>query len=151
MIGTLHIDMIMDRATKEELQRISIAWGQGLLFRQIQVHQVQIENQDALQKVQGTVKLTKKVKLKPFQSLKLSCKGNNPLNTKWVNVVVEPLEDVDAEDNYTVPAYSFLKSNSRQVYVGLRNMSCPTVTLYKGTAIARLSPVMLYQACWLPN
>ena len=110
------------------------------MFRQIQARQVQIENQDALQKVQGTVKLTKKVKLKPFQSLKLSCKGNNPLNTKWVNVVVEPLEDVDTEDNYTVPKYSFLKSNSRRVYVGLRNMSCRSVTLHKGTVIARLSP-----------
>ena len=76
MIGTLHIDMIIDRAMKEELEQISIAWGQGLLFRQIQAGQVQIENQDALQKIQGMVKLTKKVKLKPFQSLKLSCKGN---------------------------------------------------------------------------
>ena len=140
MIGTLHIDMIINRATKEELEQISIAWGRGQLFRQIQAHQVQIENQDALQKVQGTVKLTRKVKLKPFQSLKLSCKGNNPLNTKWVNVVVEPLEDVDTEDNYAVPAYSFLKSNSRRVYVGLRNMSCQSVTLHKGTVIARLSP-----------
>ena len=27
MIGTLHIDMIIDRATKEELEQISIAWG----------------------------------------------------------------------------------------------------------------------------
>ena len=110
------------------------------MFRQIQAHQVQIENQDALQKVQGTVKMTKKVKLKPFQSLKLSCKGNNPLNTKRVNVVVEPLEDADAEDNYTVRTYSFLKSNSRRVYVGLRNMSCRSVTLHKGTVIARHSP-----------
>ena len=44
------------------------------------------------------------------------------------------------EDNYAVPAYSFLKSNSRRVYVGLRNMSCRSVTLHKGTVIARLSP-----------
>ena len=57
-----------------------------------------------------------------------------------MNVVVELLEDADAEDNYSVPAYSFLKSNSRQIYVGLRNMSCPSVTLHKGTEIARLSP-----------
>ena len=71
-IGTLHIDMIFDQATKEELDKISIAWGRGQLFRQIQARQVQIENQDALQKVQGTVKLMRKVKLKPFQSLKLS-------------------------------------------------------------------------------
>ena len=27
MIGTLHIDMIIDPATKEELEQISIAWG----------------------------------------------------------------------------------------------------------------------------
>ena len=139
-IGTLHIDMIIDQAMKEELDKISIAWGQGQLFRQIQACQVQIENQDALQKVQGTVKLTRKVKLKPFQSLKLSCKGNNPLNSKRVNVIVEPQEDVGIEDNYAVPAYSFLKSNSRRVYVGLRNMSCQSVTLRKGTVIARLSP-----------
>ena len=26
-IGTLHIDMIIDQATKEELDKISIAWG----------------------------------------------------------------------------------------------------------------------------
>ena len=143
--------MIIDRATKEELQQISIAWGLGQLFRQIQVHQVQIENQDALQKVQGTVKLTRKVQLKPFQSLKLSCKGNNPLNAQWVNIVVEPLENADTEDNYAVPAYSFLKSNSRQVYVGLKNMSCQSVTLHKGTVIARLSPIMWYLVYWLPN
>ena len=122
MIDTLHIDMIINRATKEELEQISIAWGQ--LFRQIQACQVQIENQDALQKVQESIKLTRKVKLKPFQSLKLSCKGNNPLNCKWLNVILEPLENADTEDNYAVPAYSFLKSNSRQVKVGLRNMSC---------------------------
>ena len=110
MIGTLHIDMIIDQATKEELEQISIAWGRGQLLRQIQACQVQIENQDALQ---GTIKLTRRVKLKPFQSLKLSYKGNNSLNSKWVNVIVEPLEDADTEDNYAVPAYSFLKSNSR--------------------------------------
>ena len=124
IIGTLHIDMIIDRAMKEELEQISIAWGQDQLFRQIQACQVQTQNQDALQKVQESAKLTRKVKLKPFQNLKLSCKGNNPLNCKWVNVVVEPPENADSEDNYAVPAYSFLKSNSRRVYVGLRNMSC---------------------------
>ena len=26
-IGTLHIDIIIDQATKEELEQISIAWG----------------------------------------------------------------------------------------------------------------------------
>ena len=60
-----------------------------------------------LHKIQGTVKLTKRVKLKPKQSLKVSGKGNHPLNTKRVNVAVEPLEG--DEDSYTIPAYTFLK------------------------------------------
>ena len=75
----------------------------------VQTDSVQIENQDALQKVQGTVKLTRKVKLKPFQSLKHSCKGNNPLNSKWVNVVVEPPKTADTEDNYAVDLLHCIK------------------------------------------
>ena len=118
--------------------RISIACVRAQLFQQIQARQVQISNSEALHKIKGTVKLTKRVKLKPNQSLKVSGKGNHPLNTKPVNVTVEPLED--NEDSYTVPAYTFLKSNSKRVLVGLRNMSCRTVTLHKGTVIARLSP-----------
>ena len=58
----------IENATKEELDKISIAWGRGQLFRQIQARQVQLTNQDELGKTQGTVKLTKKVKLKPYQT-----------------------------------------------------------------------------------
>ena len=50
MIGTLHIDMIIEMATRQELDNISIAWGRGQLFRQIQARQVQIDNSEALQK-----------------------------------------------------------------------------------------------------
>ena len=110
-IGTLHIDMIIEWATNEELDRISIAWGRGQLFQQIQARQVQLANQDELEKIQGTVKLTKKVKLKLNQSLKVSGKGNHPLNSKWVNVIVEQTGEEDGK--YTVPCYSFIESNSK--------------------------------------
>ena len=111
MIGTLHIDFIIEKATKEELDKISIEWGRGQLFRQIQARQVQLTNQDELGKIQGTVKLMKKVKLKPYQTLKVSGKGTHPLNSKWVNVIVEPIDEEYSE--YAIPSYSFLKSNSR--------------------------------------
>ena len=42
--GTLHIDLIIEKATKEELDKISIAWGRGQLFQQIQARQVQLMN-----------------------------------------------------------------------------------------------------------
>ena len=110
-IGTLHIDLIIERATKEELDKISIAWGRGQLFRQIQARQVQLTNQDELGKVQGTVKLMKKVRLKPNQTLKVSGKGTHPLNSKRVNVIVEPIDEEYGE--YAIPSYSFLRSNSK--------------------------------------
>ena len=53
-------------------------------------------------------------------------------------MIIEPTDD--EEGSYTIPAYTYLKSNSRSVHVGLRNMSCRTVTFHKGTVVAELSP-----------
>ena len=97
-----------------------------------------MENSTQLDKIAGKEWLTKKVKLKPNQSLKVRARSSNPLNTKRANVIIEPTDD--EEGSYTIPAYTYLKSNSRSVHVGLRNMSCRTVTLSKGTVVAELSP-----------
>ena len=106
--------------------------------RRIQAKQLQIENESQLNNIKGTVKLTQNVKLKPGQTKKVKSRSNHPLNGKWVNVILEPTED--EEGNYTVPSYNFVKGNSRSVHVGLRNLSCRTVTLKKGSVVAQLSP-----------
>ena len=123
-IGTLHIDMIIEQATKDELDQLGTAWGRGKVNRQIQARRVQLENSVKLDKFTGKVRLTKTTKLKPSQSLKIKAKSSNPLNTKWVNVIIEPTDD--EEGSYTIPAYTYLKSNSRRVHVGLHNMNCRT-------------------------
>ena len=97
-----------------------------------------MENSTQLDKIAGKVRLTKKIKLKPNQSLKVRARCSNPLNTKRVNVIIEPTDD--EEGSYTIPAYSYLKSNSRSVHVGLCNMSCRTVSLSKLTVVAELLP-----------
>ena len=68
----------------------------------------------------------------------MKTRSNHPLNGKRVNVILEPTEE--EEGSYTVPSYTFVKGNSRSVHVGLRNLSCRTVTLKKGTVVAQLSP-----------
>ena len=133
-VGTLHIDMIIAKATAEELDKISIAWGRGQLFRKIQARQVQIGNQKELEKVEGDIKLTKTIKLKPNETRKLEGRGTHPLNAKWVNVIIEPTDNEGGE--YAIPSYTYIKSNSKRVTIGLRNMSCRTVTLTKGTIVA---------------
>ena len=138
MIGTLHIDMIIEQAMKDELDHLGTAWGRGRVNRQIQARRIQLENSTQLDKIAGKVRLTRKIKLKPNQSLKVRARCSNPLNTKRVNVIIEPTDD--EEGSYTIPAYTYLKSNSRGVHVGLRNMSCRTVSLSKVTVVAELSP-----------
>ena len=97
-----------------------------------------MENSTQLDKITCKVWLTKIVKPKPSQSLKVKARSSKPLNTKWVNVIIEPTDD--EESSYTIPAYTYLKSNSRSVHVGLHNMSCHALTLCKGTVVAELSP-----------
>ena len=55
-----------------------------------------------------------------------------------MNVILEPTEE--EEGSYTVPSYNFVKGNLRSLHVGLRNLSCRTVTLKKGAVVAQLSP-----------
>ena len=138
VIGTLHIDMMLDLATREELESLSRAWDRGFVNRRIQVKKLQIDNESQLDKIMGTVKLTCDVKLKPGQTQKVKSRSNHPLNGKQVNVILEPTEDENGE--FTVPSYNFVKGNSKSIQVRLRNLSCRTVTLKKGTVVAQLSP-----------
>ena len=137
-IGTLHIDMMLDKASPDELESLSRAWDRGFVNRRIQAKQLQISNESQLSNIKGTVKLTRNVKLKSGQTQKVKSRSNHPLNGKRVNVILEPTEE--EEGSYTIPSYNFVKGNSRSVYVGLRNLSCRTVTLQKGTVVAQLSP-----------
>ena len=137
-VGMLHIDMIIEKATPEELDKISITWGRGQLFRKIQARQVQIGNQKELEKIEGNIKLTKTIKLKLNETHKLEGQGTHPLNAKRANVIIEPTDNEGGE--YTIPSYTYIKSNSKRVPIGLRNMSCRTETLTKGTIVACLSP-----------
>ena len=137
-IGTLHIDMIIEKAMKDELDEISVAWGRGRLFRKIQARQTQLKSQPELDKIHGHVKLTKDIKILSGHTVKVVGRSDHPLNSKRVNVILVPTESEYGQ--YTVPSYSILKSSSRRVNVGLRNMSCKAVTIKRGTVIAQLSP-----------
>ena len=77
-IGTLHKDMIIEQATRDELDQLGTAWVRGKVNRQIQARRIQLENSKQLDKIAGKVRLTKKIKLKPNQSLKVRARCSNP-------------------------------------------------------------------------
>ena len=73
-IGTLHIDMVLDLATKEELENIGKRWQWGSLGRKIAMKQNVLPTQDIsfdLDSVTGDVKITKNVVIKPFHTVRL--------------------------------------------------------------------------------
>ena len=79
----------------------------------------------------------------------MKSRSNHPLNGKRVNVVLEPTEEEDGD--YTVLSYNFLKHNSKTIHVGLRNLSCQTVTLKKGTVMAKHSPANMMPQMLAPK
>ena len=54
-IGTLHIDMIIEQATKDELDQLGTTSGRGKVNQQIQARRVQLENSTQLDKIAGKV------------------------------------------------------------------------------------------------
>ena len=77
-IGTLHIDMVLEVATKEELENIGRKWQRGGLGRIIAMKQNVLPAEEIpfdLDKVGGSVKITKDVVIKPFHMVRLSAQS----------------------------------------------------------------------------
>ena len=136
ILGTLHIDLILSKATKEELETLNRAWQRGNVGTMIQTQLATISGE--LDKINGSVKLLQEITVKPGETVKVNGQSSHPVNCKRVNVMLEPCEGV--EGSYTVNSYTFTKSNSRRVPVMLRNLSARPVTLQKGARVAKLSP-----------
>ena len=95
-IGTLHIDISLDRATKEELENMGRKWQKGRLGQKITMKQNVLTKEDIafeLEKVEGEVKITKNVVIKPFHTVKLSAKSKVRHHHKNVHVITEDRDE----------------------------------------------------------
>ena len=136
LVGTLHIDLILSCATNEELNALSRSWKRGGLGSMVINKKAQKSGE--LNKIEGEIKLLKHIILAPGETKQVDGYSNHPLNSKRVNVIVEPLET--PEGKYIVRVYTWTRGNSRRVQILLRNVSSGKVTLKKGARVARLSP-----------
>ena len=92
---------------------------------------MQLTNKVSLiDQIYNDVKLTKNIKIKPFDTFEITgiCKVSN--HEKCINIIIEP-SPVDRQGNevYTVSGYDFLGVGSKQMRLALRNLSSRTVTL----------------------
>ena len=75
----------------------------------------------SLDRVEGTVKLSKTIELPPFSTIQvhgmIKVKGHN----KKVNLIVEPMKNRPNPSAVVVPSYTVLKPGSRKVNMKIRN------------------------------
>ena len=143
-LGTLHIDMILDQATKEELAILGRTWERGRVGRTVVNKQAEVEGFD-LNSVQGPIKISGPIAIKAGQTLKTQGITVVKGNFKRINVMVEPLgigED-NAKGITALPAYAMCKAGSCRVNLLLKNETRRDVRLEKGQVVATLSTANL--------
>ena len=136
-IGTLHIDLVLDQATKQELATLGKASERGKLNRPMGR-----KGEFSLEEVVGSVKTAEAIAIQPGETKKIS--GIAPFrgNSQRINVFTEPLVETALEEEkawITIPLYSECKNGSSRVSVAIRNISRKVVVIAKGQQIAEIS------------
>ena len=145
-IETLHIDMALELATEAEMTKLSHKWDQAKMATALRMNSMVVseEQKFKLDDVHGSVHMTQKVTLGPFENTTVSgiLKGpvKNSAYHKHVNISAEPLEThKEGENNFcAVPGYTFLKPGSDRVKVMIRNLTTRTIRVQQGSKIASM-------------
>ena len=151
-LGTLHIREAMQLATKEEKQSLSPAWVTASFAPQA-LSKAGVLNEPSfdLNQVNGKVKLTKAVVIKPFQTVHVSGHTECNRHFKRVNVIVESDPGRVYSGAILINGYTVLKPGSLQVSIGIRNISCQSVTKPAKTVVAKIAAANVVPHSYAPN
>ena len=142
-IKTLYIYMVLDVATREELENILRKWQRQGLGQKIAMKQNVLPTKDTpfdLDTVVGEVKITEKVVIKPFHTVRMSAQSRVRHHHKNVHILMEDREENEHElpDIAVVPCYGVLKKGLDRVPIVLKNLTCKPITLQKGRVVAEV-------------
>ena len=151
-LGTLHIREAMQLATKKEKQSLSSAWETASFAPQaLSKAGILNESNFNLSQVDGKVKLTKAVVIKPFQTVHVSGHTESNQHFKRVNVIVESDPKRDYGAAILINGYTVLKPGSSCVSVGFRNISCQCITILAKTVIVKIAAANVVPHSYAPN
>ena len=104
-----------------------------------------------LNQVNGQVKLTKAVVIKPFQTVHVSGHTECNQHFKRVNVIVESDPERVYSGAIPINGYTVLKPGSSRVSIGIRNISCQSVTIPAKTVVAKIAAANVVPHSYAPN
>ena len=124
------------------LKNLNKLWKRNLVATKLTMKEAQlvgINDEQILSKIDNVLKLTRDTTISPFGTVKVKGIIKTPNHYKHVNVVVDNLpEKLCCSDITTVQQIQTLKPGSNKIPVVLRNLSCRTLKVRKGTKIAHV-------------
>ena len=139
-IGTLHINKVLASVTREEYGKLSVVWARANFpSRPISKSATVLELEFDLDTIKGHVKVTKAITIPPFQTVQATGLTNCNTHFKRLRVITEPTDRFDNEAVRIVTIYSTLKPGSSRVSIGLRNLSCKSVTIKPKMVVAEVA------------
>ena len=142
-LGTLHIDRVLDTIDQKEMKKLSKCWHRGQLASLLANKSAQFKSEEEskfkLDQVKGTVKLTRSIELKPFETTHVQAISKVKGHDQQINVVTENPDIACNRSVVTVASYTHLKPGSSKLSVGLKNLSSQMVTIKAKTVIAKVA------------
>ena len=124
---------------EEEILGLTHPWEIAIFPKQILKKEKILEPDFNLESVEGKVKLSKSLVLKPFETVLVSGISESRQHRKRVNVMIERVEGSLGDDVVPANSYSILYPGSVRAKVALRNMTPKEVILKAKTCVARMA------------
>ena len=139
-------------ATNEERKTLPLAWETASFSPQTLSKSSVLKEPDFdLEQVKGKVKLTKVVTIKPFQTVHVSGLTECDQHFKRVNVIVESDPKINYDAAIPIIRYTVLKPGSSRLSVGIRNISCKSITVPAKAIIAKVAAMNVVPHSCAPN
>ena len=136
-LGTVHIDRAIELMTESELSKISTQWTRGYVCTKMAMKSLSIERGEenkggtdqkfSLEQVRGNIKLTKRVEIGPFETVKVKGLTKIKGHTQKINVMTSAGDKPFSQSVTTVNGYCVLEPGSKRVGVVLRNKTARKV------------------------
>ena len=111
-IGTVHIERCLQLLKEEEIPGLTHPWERAIFPRHILKKEKIMEPGFNLDSVEGKVKLSKSLVLKPFETVLVSGISESRQHRKRVNVMIERVEGSLGNDVVLANSYSILYPGS---------------------------------------
>ena len=138
-IGTVHIERCLQLLKKEEIPNLTRPWERAIFPKRILNKEKIVEPDFNLDSVEGKVKLSKSVVLKPFETVLVSGISESRQHRKRVNVMIDRMEGSLGDDVVPANSYSILYPGSTRAKVALRNMTPKKIVLKAKTCVAKMA------------